>query len=254
MDTAGKRALVERFFSGTGPTYDLVVRLATLGIDPRWKRTIIDYIPEGATRVLDLACGTGILTLEIARRFPEARVVGVELREEYLSFARKKVASHGVRNVELVHSAAEDYHSHAPFDAVVSSYLAKYAELDRLTRHTAAMLRPGGLVLMHDFTYPTSRALVTTWRAYLGLLRIAGTPLLPAWREIFAGLASVIERTRWTDELIGALEAGDFQKIQMRYLTARGSAIVSAFRPAASGPAQTTPSSSPAARHPRPDG
>src|SRR3954467_13779005 len=101
MDGADPRLeLVERFFRGTGSTYDLVVNVATCGIDRLWKRRIVGLIPPQATRILDLACGTGISTAAIARRFPRARIVGVELREEYLALARRKLAR--LPNVELV--------------------------------------------------------------------------------------------------------------------------------------------------------
>jgi ubiquinone/menaquinone biosynthesis C-methylase UbiE len=79
--------LVERFFSGTGATYDAMVDYATFGIDRRWKRHIVAQVPVGARRILDLASGTGILTRALAQRFPSAEVVGVELREEYLAVA-----------------------------------------------------------------------------------------------------------------------------------------------------------------------
>src|SRR4029450_10047608 len=85
-------ALVERFFSGTGNSYDAMVHWATLGFDARWKRRMLAHIPVGDGPVLDLACGTGISTLSIARRFPRRLVVGVELREEYLRLARDKAA------------------------------------------------------------------------------------------------------------------------------------------------------------------
>ena len=75
-------ALVHRFFSGTGTTYDFIVNATTFGIDRRWKRIFIDQIPPSPARVLDLACGTGILTFGIARRYPNWRVVGVDLQDE----------------------------------------------------------------------------------------------------------------------------------------------------------------------------
>ena len=115
--------LVERFFDGTGATYDGMVYWATLGFDPRWKKRMLDYIPEGDGPILDLACGTGISTLSIARRFPHRRVIGVELRDEYLKFARQKVAEQSMPNVELVLSRAEDYRSALEFDCITSSYL-----------------------------------------------------------------------------------------------------------------------------------
>jgi len=215
--------LVERFFRGTGGTYDLVVSAATFGIDRWWKRRIVALIPPRATRILDLACGTGISTAAIARRFPQAHIVGVELREEYLAIARRKLPK-----VELVLSRAEDYRSALPFDCITSSYLAKYADLARLVPLCREMLSPGGVLLMHDFTYPPNRALVALWRIYFKTLQTIGGALLPAWREIYYGLPALIERTRWLPELQALLAEQRFRDIRVEHLTAYGSAIVSA--------------------------
>ena len=215
--------LVERLFRGTGSTYDLVVNAATFGIDRWWKRRLVRLIPASATRILDLACGTGISTAAIARRFPDAHIVGVELREEYLAIARRKLP-----HVEFVLSRAEDYRAARPFDCISSSYLAKYADLARLVPQCREMLSDGGLLLMHDFTYPPNRALVAIWRVYFKALQTIGGALLPAWREIYYGLPALIERTRWLPELQALLERHRFRDIRVEHLTAYGSAIVSA--------------------------
>ena len=215
--------LVERFFRGTGSTYDLVVNAATFGIDRLWKRRLVALIPADATRILDLACGTGISTAAIARRFPRAHIVGVELRDEYLAHARRRLPQ-----VEFVLSRAEDYRSAEPFDCISSSYLAKYADLARLVPQCREMLHDGGVLLMHDFTYPPNRALVAVWRVYFKALQIIGGALLPAWREIYYGLPALIERTRWLPELQALLTQHRFRDVRVEYLTAYGSAIVAA--------------------------
>lgn len=227
-----RAALVERFFAGTGTTYDFMVTAATLGIDRWWKRAIVASIPAGARRILDLASGTGILTFAIARRFPAAHVVGVELRAEYNDIARRRARQRGVNNVQFICRRAEDYRSPEPFDAIVSSYLAKYAELDVLVDNARAMLREGGLFLMHDFTLPPKRQLLWLWRGHFWLLQALGTPLFPAWREIFYGLPRLIQQTRWPQELALALESDGFRDIRRRDLTLYGSAMVSARRSA----------------------
>jgi demethylmenaquinone methyltransferase/2-methoxy-6-polyprenyl-1,4-benzoquinol methylase len=215
-------------FRGTGPTYDLVVNVATFGIDRLWKRRIVRSIPPQSQRILDLACGTGISTLAIARRFPQAHIVGVELREEYLALARKKLRTLGMPNVELVLSRAEDYRSPEPFDCIASSYLAKYADLPLLVRNCRAMLNPGGVLLMHDFILPPRRPLVTLWRLYFRALQLVGGALLPSWNEIYYGLPRLIEETRWSSELPRALAENGFRDVRTDYLTAYGSALVSA--------------------------
>ena len=136
-------ALVERFFQGTGDSYDQMVNAATFGIDRLWKRRIVQLIPPQSHRVADLVCGTGISTFAIARRLPHCHVVGVELREEYLTVAREKLRGEGLSNVEFAPSRAEDYRSPAHFDCISSSYLAKYADLPRLVGNACDMLEPG---------------------------------------------------------------------------------------------------------------
>ncbi len=226
--------LVERFFFGTGATYDAMVHYATFGIDRRWKRRMLDLMPPHPTRILDLASGTGISTLMIAERFPSCRVIGVELRREYLEIARAKAEQLGIRHVEFVLSRAEDYRSTELFDCVTSSYLAKYADLQRLIPVTAELLREGGLCLMHDFTYPPKAYLVRIWRLYFWILQHIGARVFPTWREIFQGLPRLIEDTRWLPELTESLHDNGFVETRVEYLTAYGSAIVTARKAAQS--------------------
>lgn len=205
-----------------------MVNVATFGIDRLWKRRIVRSIPPAAERILDLACGTGISTLAIARRFPRARIVGVELREEYLAIARDKVRALGISNVDLVLSRAEDYRAAEPFDCIASSYLAKYADLPRLARNCRGMLNDGGVILMHDFILPPRPSLLALWRLYFRALQLVGGALLPSWNEIYYGLPRLIEETRWVAELQQALAENGFCDVRTEYLTAYGSAIVSA--------------------------
>ena len=72
--------LVHHFFAGTGDTYDQMVNLWTIGFDLWWKKRILEKIPRTAEGIIDQACGTGILTLKMAQKFPQAQVIGVELR------------------------------------------------------------------------------------------------------------------------------------------------------------------------------
>jgi demethylmenaquinone methyltransferase / 2-methoxy-6-polyprenyl-1,4-benzoquinol methylase len=228
MQRDPRLALIERFFSGTGSTYDFMVNAATFGIDRLWKRRIVACIPADARRILDLACGTGISTLAVAQRFPASRIVGVELREEYLVEARAKVARLGLTQVELVLSRAEDYRAGEPFDCICSSYLAKYADLPLLVRNCRAMLTHGGAFVMHDFTFPPTPGLVRLWRLYFRVLQAVGGAFYPAWREIYRGLPRLIEDTRWLAELPRLLADNGFSDIRTEHLTLYGSAIVTA--------------------------
>lgn len=222
--------LVNRFFSGTGQTYDLVVNLCTFGADIWWKKIIVEKIPKGSTRIIDQGCGTGILTFQIAQKFPNSRVIGVELRDEYLKIAREKARALKLGNVEFILGRAEDVLLEGNFECITSSYLAKYAELKILIRNIKKMLGNGGLLLMHDFTYPMNRTVARTWELYFSLLQIVGDWKYPQWREVYYSLPKFMRETKWVADLTRTLERNAFSNIHTQSLTFGTSAIVTAWK------------------------
>ena len=221
-------ALVHQFFAGTGSTYDRMVNLCTIGFDRYWKNKILERIPEGSTRIMDQACGTGILTLKIARRFPDAMIIGVDVTEEYLVIAKEKAAAMKLNNVHFILGRAEDVLIDQSFDCIVSSYLVKYAELGKLIWNIKKMLRRGGVLIMHDFTYPSNRAFSRAWELYFRLLQIIGVWKYPQWKAIFDGLPGLLRETKWTGELEESLQENGFSETTLEYLTFGTSAIVTA--------------------------
>jgi demethylmenaquinone methyltransferase / 2-methoxy-6-polyprenyl-1,4-benzoquinol methylase len=222
--------LVERFFSGTGSSYDHIVNLCTLGIDRLWKKRILKQLAN-PQRVMDLACGTGILTFAIAERFPDCRVIGVELRDEYLKIARQKAKALRILNVEFILSRAEDVLFDQSFDCITSSYLAKYAELKPLVSNMTRMLRSGGLVLFHDFTYPSNPMLAAGWEIYFKLLQRLGTLRYPQWKTVFYGLPDLVRQTVWVSDLQLTMRDCGLTQIELEYLTLGASAIITARKP-----------------------
>jgi demethylmenaquinone methyltransferase/2-methoxy-6-polyprenyl-1,4-benzoquinol methylase len=222
--------LAHRFFSGTGTTYDQIVRLCTLGFDLWWKKKILQKIPPGPCRIMDQACGTGILTFKIAQRFPGCHVTGVELREEYLDMARQKAAARNLRNVEFLLGRAEDVLVDKTFDCITSSYLAKYAELDVLVRNAHKMLRSGGVFIVHDFIYPSGRFFPKVWHFYFRILQTLGTWKYPEWQTAFEELPAMLRKTAWLTQLRAAMEENAFSDIRTEKLTLATSAMVTAVR------------------------
>jgi len=228
MGENSKVKLVHQFFSGTGTSYDFMVNLCTLGFDRWWKKEILGKIPEGSMRILDQACGTGILTFKIAQRLPLCHIVGVDLTEEYLNIAKEKARRQELGNVEFILGKAEEVLLRQEFDCITSSYLAKYAELGDLIRNARKMLRSGGVLIMHDFTYPPNHAFARLWEFYFRILQGAGRWEYPKWRAIFDGLPRLLRETRWVTELVRFLRENTFSDISVRSLTLSTSAIVAA--------------------------
>ena len=226
MERSEGARIVHRFFDGTGATYDRVVRLCTYGADTWWKHSMLGRIPKGSKTILDQACGTGILTIKIARRFPLCRVTGVDMEEEYLAVARKKVLLLGLTNVDFIAGRAEDVFLDRHFDCICSSYLAKYADLNVLVARAKSMLREGGRVIMHDFTYPRIRAFVAVWRLHFVLLQTVGPRLYPEWQPAFDGLPALLSQSTWVEDLAALLQANGFSNINVDSLSFGAAAIV----------------------------
>jgi demethylmenaquinone methyltransferase/2-methoxy-6-polyprenyl-1,4-benzoquinol methylase len=230
MSRQGNIDLVHRFFSGTGASYDTIVNLCTAGLDKSWKEKLMQKVPPKSTRIMDQACGTGILTMMLAHRHPHARIVGVELRDEYLSIARDKLNRSNVKNVEFILGNAEDVVIDPPFDCIVSSYLAKYVDLDLLIRNASAMLEKNGVLIMHDFIYPPNRLLAKAWGLYFKMLQTLGSRKYPEWKTVFYELPRFLEEAAWMPRLCSSLKNYQFKDIKEEFYTFGVSAVVSAVR------------------------
>lgn len=195
MATSPKE-LVPIFFEKTAKTYDRVVNWTTLGNDKYWKEQILKKIPPSSS-ILDLACGTGILTFQIRERFPHVKIIGVDITKSYLHAARKKLKPH--HKISFLNQDAEKLILKDKFDCITSSYIPKYCRAEILIKTCLTHLKPGGKIVLHDFTYPKNRLVRTAWNLYFIVLRFVGY-FLTNWKVVFFELPKLIRSTNWPDE------------------------------------------------------
>ncbi len=204
MKVESPRDLVPQFFDKTAQTYDKIVNLTTFGKDKYWKKEILDKIPY-CNSILDLGCGTGILTFQIAEKFPDAEIVGVDIMQSYLDVAKKKLKKH--HKISFLHQDAEKLAISQKFDCITSSYIPKYCRAETLIQECLNHLNAGGKIILHDFTYPQNKIIRTLWNLYFVILKLAGY-LMPSWKGVFVDLPELIRSANWLD---------DYEKIMQRY-------------------------------------
>jgi len=112
------------------------------------------YLPVSPRdRVLDAGCGSGAISRLIARTYPQADVIGVDLREQYLDFARTRARSENIQN--LTFRAADVFDLPFPdatFDVVWTKYLLQWLkEPKRALTELKRVTRPGGIIVSCDF-------------------------------------------------------------------------------------------------------
>ena len=188
------------FAPGTGRHYDDIVEVTTAGRDREWKEELLGHL-DRPRRVLDLACGTGILTFAIRDRFPEAEVVGVEINDEYLEVARRRQKERADDKVHFVLGPAEEAPLSGTFDTVLSCYLPKYADLPRLVPRLVERLDEGGLFIMHDFVYPSDPVVRRAWRWGFQQCLDWAARERPEAVAMFEMLPDVIRDSDWLEQL-----------------------------------------------------
>ena len=213
--------LVPKFFDQTGTTYDRVVSYGTLGKDRYWKREILRQISNGVS-FLDLACGTGILTRKIAEKFPNAKIVGVDITKSYLDVAKQN--SNSFDNISFILDDAEQLRLDSKFDCITASYLPKYCDPEVLVRNCINHLNPGGKIIFHDFTYPKNLVIKLLWNFFFTFLHLAGH-FIPSWKVALIVLPKLIRRTKWLDSYSDAMKKSGL-KVSHQYLTYGASAIL----------------------------
>jgi demethylmenaquinone methyltransferase/2-methoxy-6-polyprenyl-1,4-benzoquinol methylase len=174
------RAIGE-MFSRIAPRYDLLNRVLSAGIDRRWRRAAVaEMTPASGGRHLDLATGTADMALEIVRQKGISAVVaGADISVEMMRIGRDKCGKAGVsRNVSFVRAPGESLpFRDASFDsACVAFGIRNVVDRDRGLREMCRVVRPGGRVVVLEFSVPRGRVLGELYRFYFTrvLPRIGG--------------------------------------------------------------------------------
>ena len=84
-------------FDNIAPKYDLLNHTLSMSIDRVWRRRVVGEVRRAKPgRILDVATGTGDLAIAMARRIRDVQVLGVDLSEQMLAVARRKIEARGL--------------------------------------------------------------------------------------------------------------------------------------------------------------
>lgn len=164
----GKREYNRGLFGRVAHEYDDATRLMSLWQDGTWKKRLVAGLPDIAEpRCVDLACGTGDVSVLLAERYPRGEILGVDLTPEMVLAATARCVATNVRFVESDMCRLDLPDGWA--DIVTGSYaLRNAAQLDHALSEIRRVLKPGGIAAFLDFR-KTSNPRVA--RAQLVLLK-----------------------------------------------------------------------------------
>lgn len=157
---------VRTMFDRIVPRYDLMNHLMTFGMDIRWRRMIAKRAAAMGDRVLDVACGTGDVALDI-RSAGARRVVGLDFSPVMIAAASAKARERQAEVEFLVGDAMALPFADGTFDACTVSFglrnMPDYtAAIEEMTR----VLRPGGKFICLEMTPYRTPVLSTLFDFY----------------------------------------------------------------------------------------
>lgn len=178
-DERTKSAQVRDMFDNIAPAYDGMNRLMTLGIDRKWRKKCTKIAAASKPDdILDVAAGTGDLTLALAHAIPQARVTGVDLSENMLEIGRQKINKTNLQSrVELkVADALALPFDDNSFDVITIAFgVRNFEHLAAGLAEMLRVLRPGGSLIILELCLPSSAIIKPFYNLYTQyLIPVAG--------------------------------------------------------------------------------
>ncbi|PWI33038.1 bifunctional demethylmenaquinone methyltransferase/2-methoxy-6-polyprenyl-1,4-benzoquinol methylase UbiE [Vibrio albus] len=219
-----KAEKVADVFHSVASKYDLMNDLMSGGIHRIWKRFTIDC--SGARpgqRILDLGGGTGDLTAKFSRIVGDkGQVILADINNSMLNVGRDKLRDSGiVGNVHYVQANAEelpfpdDY-----FDCITISFcLRNVTDKEKALRSMYRVLKPGGRLLVLEFSKPKFKALSKIYDAYSFHLLPKMGKLITRDAESYRYLAESIRMHPDQDTLQGMMDEAGYENTRYYNLT-----------------------------------
>jgi demethylmenaquinone methyltransferase / 2-methoxy-6-polyprenyl-1,4-benzoquinol methylase len=204
--------------------YDLVNFIISWGQDSRWRRETARLCQASRPRkVLEVGCGSGDLTRELARYNAEAEITGVDFSQAMLNRAGSKLstASSNAR-VKLVRAnAAALPFAVGTFDAVVSGFALRNMTYhnDQAGLHLGEMarvLRKGGRLVVVETSQPGNSFIRAMYHLYLRLFAFPAGWLISGSRSAFAYLAESSREYYTAPQLATLLKQSGFSEVTYR--------------------------------------
>lgn len=215
-----KKEQVEEMFDNIAPTYDRLNHIMSLNIDRIWRRRVMRIIRRAKPqRIMDVATGTGDLAIAMARKVNEVHILGVDLSEEMLSEARKKIKRLELeKRITLEKGDAENLTmvaSESVDAATVAFGVRNFENIERGLSEIYRTLRPGGKLVVLEFSMPKNRLVRWVYRQYAHRLlpRIGG--MISKDKQAYTYLPDSVEEFPAPERFAEILKGVGFKSVKL---------------------------------------
>ncbi len=224
VNESDKQGLVGEVFRSVAGNYDVMNDAMSLGVHRAWKWfAVAQSGVKAGDRVLDLAAGSGDLSLKFAKKVGEhGQVVMTDINEAMLAEGRKRMVDAGIAgNVDycLVNAEQLPFDDNS-FDCISISFgLRNVTHKDVALASMARCLKPGGRVIVLEFSQPTNATFKQVYDAYSFNVIPKLGEMIANDRESYQYLVESIRKHPPQEELKQMMLDAGFDRVRYHNLT-----------------------------------
>lgn len=235
VDREAKAGMVRGVFDSVASRYDLMNDLMSGGVHRLWKRFTIELSAARAGQtILDIAGGTGDLAARFSKLVgPEGKVILADINAAMLEVGRDRLIDKGaIGNIEVVQADAQSL----PFednsiDCITIAFgLRNVTDKDMALRSMLRVLRPGGRLLVLEFSKPVSPLLGKIYDQYSFQILPAMGRLIAQDADSYRYLAESIRKHPDQETLLGMMEEAGFMECRYHNMTGGIVAVHQGFK------------------------
>lgn len=218
-----KKEGVKKMFDNIAPDYDKLNHILSLNIDKNWRKKAVRELADEARplNVLDVACGTGDFTIEIARKVPHgSTVVGVDISDGMIAVGLEKLAKLGIdAALEVADCEALPYEDNT-FDRISVGFgVRNFEHLELGLSEMYRVLTPGGKLVILELSVPSNAFIRWCYKLYfLKILPFIGG-LVSGDRSAYEYLPASVLRFPAPDKFMSIMKSAGFDVVEHRALT-----------------------------------
>lgn len=217
-----KKSYIIRLFDDIAPTYDKLNHILSLNIDKSWRsKSVKQIMTTNPKVVLDIACGTGDFTIELAQKGVE-KVIGVDISEGMMNIGQQKVKDAGLSDRITMHVDDSESLSLADnsVDAVSVAFgVRNFEHLQIGLNEMNRVIRSGGTVNVLELSVPSNPVLLWGYKLYfLHILPFFGG-MISGNKDAYKYLPASVLNFPKPAVFLSMLEAAGFKDCRQRSFT-----------------------------------
>jgi demethylmenaquinone methyltransferase/2-methoxy-6-polyprenyl-1,4-benzoquinol methylase len=218
IDELDKPEEVNNVFTSVSNSYDVMNDIMSFGLHRLWKKQFIRLCNiKSQKKVLDIACGTGDIALELIRKNPSIELTCLDPNIDMIEICKEKFINKGIINVDYQVKGIEDYNSrNKKFDLVTVTFgFRNFTNHEIALQNIIQILEPGGLFLIMDFKKPRNQLYAKLFKFYtLNIIPSIGK-IIAKDESSYRYLGESIQTYYSPDEIRDMLFKAGFSKIEL---------------------------------------